>query len=279
MKRAWVLTLAAIFVGVWIPALFLLGRQEEPEGTLPPEPVQTAPADRTEAVQTVPSGDSLDGTMLLQVLMSDGTVEQKPLDDYLAGVILAEMPASFEEEALKAQAVVSRTYTLRQTARNKHDSADICTDPGCCQGWISYEDYCAKAGEAGPDGAQAAAQAVKATDGQVLVYDGGLIDATFFSCSGGRTETAVEVWGSDVPYLQSVDSPGEEAPHIVFTPYLRALAAQLTEGIASPAEKAKRIYDYVTLNVRYHFQPSYFVHESIAENCARTAGETAASWR
>lgn len=213
MKRAWVLTLAAIFVGVWIPALFLLGRQEEPEGTLPPEPVQTAPADRTEAVQTVPSGDSLDGTMLLQVLMSDGTVEQKPLDDYLAGVILAEMPASFGEEALKAQAVVSRTYTLRQTARNKHDSADICTDPGCCQGWISYEDYCAKAGEAGPDGAQAAAQAVKATDGQVLVYDGGLIDATFFSCSGGRTETAVEVWGSDVPYLQSVDSPGEEAPH------------------------------------------------------------------
>ncbi len=64
MKRAWVLTLAAIFVGVWIPALFLLGRQEEPEGPLPPEPVQTAPADRTEAVQTVPSGDSLDGTML-----------------------------------------------------------------------------------------------------------------------------------------------------------------------------------------------------------------------
>ena len=62
----------------------------------------------------------------------------------------------------------------------------------------------------------------------------------------------------------------EQPPHIVFTPYLRALAAQLTEGITSPAEKAKRIYDYVTLNVRYHFQPSYFVHESIAENCARS---------
>lgn len=212
MKRAWVLTLAAIFVGVWIPALFLLGRQEEPEGTLPPEPVQTAPADRTEAVQTVPSGDSLDGTMLLQVLMSDGTVEQKPLDDYLAGVILAEMPASFEEEALKAQAVVSRTYTLRQTARNKHDSADICTDPGCCQGWISYEDYCAKAGEAGPDGAQAAAQAVKATDGQVLVYDGGLIDATFFSCSGGRTETAVEVGAAMCPTCSPWTAPARKRP-------------------------------------------------------------------
>lgn len=86
-------------------------------------------------------------------------------------------------------------------------------DPSCCQGWISYEDYCAKTGDDGPDCAQAAAQAVKATDGLVLVYDGALIDATFFSCSGGRTETAVEVWGSDVPYLQSVESPGEEAPH------------------------------------------------------------------
>ena len=237
MKRAWVLTLAAIFVGVWIPALFLLGRQEEPEGTLPPEPVQTAPADGQRPFRRSPVETVWTERCFLQVLMSDGTVEQKPLDDYLAGVILAEMPASFEEEALKAQAVVSRTYTLRQTARNKHDSADICTDPGCCQGWISYEDYCAKAGEAGPDGAQAAAQAVKATDGQVLVYDGGLIDATFFSCSGGRTETAVEVWGSDVPYLQSVDSPGEEAPHnedtVSFSPQRNFSARILSQNPAA----------------------------------------------
>ena len=213
MKRALVLTLAALFVGLCIPALFLLGQGEHPEGGPPTEPDQTAPEETAGIAQTVPSGDSLDGTLLLQVLLSDGTVEQKPLDDYLAGVILAEMPASFEEEALKAQAVVSRTYTLRQTARKKHADADICTDPSCCQGWISYEDYCAKTGDDGPDCAQAAAQAVKATDGLVLVYDGALIDATFFSCSGGRTETAVEVWGSDVPYLQSVESPGEEAPH------------------------------------------------------------------
>ena len=153
-------------------------------GRAPTEPDQTAPEETAGIAQTVPSGDSLDGTLLLQVLLSDGTVEQKPLDDYLAGVILAEMPASFEEEALKAQAVVSRTYTLRQTARKKHTDADICTDPSCCQGWISYEDYCAKTGDDGPDCAQAAAQAVKATDGLVLVYDGALIDATFFSCSG-----------------------------------------------------------------------------------------------
>ena len=61
----------------------------------------------------------------------------------------------------------------------------------------------------------------------------------------------------------------EQAPHIVFTPYLRALAAQLTEGITDPAEKAKRIYDYVTLNVRYHYQPAYFVQECLPDHCAR----------
>ena len=62
---------------------------------------------------------------------------------------------------------------------------------------------------------------------------------------------------------------GEEAPHIVFTPYLRALAHQLTDGITDPAEKAKRIYDYVTLNVRYHYQPAYFVQECLPDQCAR----------
>ena len=62
----------------------------------------------------------------------------------------------------------------------------------------------------------------------------------------------------------------EQLPHLAFTPYLRALAAQLTAGVTDPAEKAKRIYDYVTLNVHYHFQPPYFVQENITDNCARS---------
>ena len=70
----------------------------------------------------------------------------------------------------------------------------------------------------------------------------------------------------------------EEAPHIVFTPYLRALAAQLTAGVDSPAEKAKRIYDYITLNVHYHYQPAYFVLEDIPTRCAADRRGTAASW-
>ncbi len=62
----------------------------------------------------------------------------------------------------------------------------------------------------------------------------------------------------------------EEAPHIIFTPYLRALAAQLTDGIDSPLERARSIYDFITLNMKYTFMPAYFGLENIAENCARS---------
>lgn len=234
MKRALVLTLAALFVGLCIP-MFLLGRRQAESEPVRPAEETTVPGE-TVLTEPVLTGDSLDGRRLLRVLMEDGTVEEKPLNDYLAGVILAEMPTSFGEEALKAQAVVSRTYTLRHRGQDKHEEADICTDPSCCQGWISYEDYCAKAGDAGPAGAQAAARAVQATDGQVLTYGGELIDATFFSCSGGRTESAVEVWGGDVPYLQAVDSPGEEAPHNADTEVFSK--AEFTERILSQAPEA-----------------------------------------
>lgn len=131
-------------------------------------------------------------------VLEDGACREYSLHDYLIGVLLSEMPASFEPEALKAQAVASRTYALHCS---KHDGADVCTDSGCCQGWTDT------AAEAARDAAEAA---VEATDGLVMTYDGALIDATFFSCSGGATEDAVAVWGCEVPYLRSVPSPGEE---------------------------------------------------------------------
>ena len=107
---------------------------------------------------------------------------------------------------------------------------------------------------------------------RTVCWEADLTENRTFGAEYSYRETAV--YADPLSFTPDAEQPdfytGEEAPHIVFTPYLRALAAQLTEGIASPAEKAKRIYDYVTLNVRYHFQPSYFVHEPIAENCARS---------
>ncbi len=138
----------------------------------------------------------------LQVLMTDGTVCEMPLEEYVLGVVLAEMPASFETEALKAQAVVARTYALRG---KRHENANVCTDHTCCQAYCPPHTY------TGGNGAlQKVQSAVNATVGEVVTYGGKLIEATYFSCSGGKTEDAAAVWGQSVPYLQAVDSPGEE---------------------------------------------------------------------
>ena len=126
------------------------------------------------------------------------------LDAYLQRVVLGEMPVSFQPEALKAQAVAARTYTMKH--RDKHEGR-LCTDSTCCQAFCTEENLAAFSVE----DREKAAAAVGETDGLVLSYDGALIDATFFSCSGGRTEDALAVWGTDVPYLQSVESPGETA--------------------------------------------------------------------
>ena len=134
----------------------------------------------------------------------DGEDRRLRLDDYLTGVLLAELPGSFEAEAAKAQAVASRTYALRAREHPKHGAAAVCTDAACCQAWTEPGTV--------PAAERAWAEAaVRATDGLVLRSQGELIEATFFSCSGGRTEAAAAVWGTDLPYLQAVDSPGEEA--------------------------------------------------------------------
>ena len=169
----------------------------------------------------------------LTVLNRSGNLQQMTMEAYLTGVVLAEMPASFEPEALKAQAVVARTYTRRRMESSKHTAAAVCMDPGCCQSWRSESDYLDSGGR--ERDLQKVRQAVADTDGLVLRYDGKLIDATYFSCSGGSTEDAVAVWGQDVPYLQAVQSPGEEeAPR--FTDSVSFSPVQVAEKLGLTAD-------------------------------------------
>lgn len=200
MKRALGLALAVSVVCIGVG--LVLRRTPQQEGQRRPSavtPSSTVTQPVTQPVQT------MDEALTLQVLMADGTVEAMSLSQYLPGVLLAEMPASFEREARMAQAVVSRTYALHRRSTGKHEGADVCASASCCQAWTDPSGY-------PQESVQGAREAVLETDGLVLVYEGRLIDATFFSSSGGRTEAAVAVWGSDVPYLQAVDSPGEEVP-------------------------------------------------------------------
>ena len=78
----------------------------------------------------------------VKVLHKDtGVIEEKKIDEYVVNVVAAEMPVDFELEALKAQAIVARTYTIYKVTKDKkHNEADICTDSNCCQAWISKED-------------------------------------------------------------------------------------------------------------------------------------------
>ncbi len=148
-------------------------------------------------------------TLPVRIRSKEGSVQEGEMDDYLVGVVLAEMPAYFESEALRAQAVVARTFAGRAyETGGKHGDSSVCVLPECCQGYRSESDYLEQGGREAD--VEKVRQAVLETSGQVLVYGGELIEATYFSCSGGSTEDALTVWGTAVPYLRTVESPGEE---------------------------------------------------------------------
>ena len=163
--------------------------------------------------------------------------EEIPLDTYLYNVVSAEMPANYEKEALKAQAVVARTYTIYQiiNSKGKHEEADICDDSSCCQAWISKEDRFSKWDEnLRESNWSKIVEAVDSTAGKIITYDGKPIDAFFHSNSGGKTELPVNVWGgSDFPYLQSVETSGEDA----YTQYSSDVTLSKTDLLNKLKEK------------------------------------------
>ena len=143
----------------------------------------------------------------LSVRVLHGTeIADTPLEDYLVGVVAAEMPADFEPEALKAQAVAARTYTLYCMRTGRHGGADVCADYRCCQAWKSDAAMREGWGEAYEDKLARIRTAVEATSGEYLCYGGGAVFAAFHSSSAGFTEDCGAIW-SGLPYLVSVSSP------------------------------------------------------------------------
>ena len=150
----------------------------------------------------------------IKLLHTDtGIVEDMDLDTYLYGVVASEMPANFEIEALKAQAVVARTYTIYQIKNGgKHKGvASVCDSTLCCQAWISKENRLARWEEnVREEYWNKITQAVNSTKGKLILYNNEPINALFHSNSGGRTELSINVWGGDLPYFKSVETAGEE---------------------------------------------------------------------
>ncbi|MDD2568304.1 MAG: stage II sporulation protein D [Clostridia bacterium] len=137
--------------------------------------------------------------------------ETVTVEEAVANIVAAEMPVSFEAEALKAQAVAARTYVMSKlkqaegtTPTSHPEGANICDDHKHCQAYDDKEECKAKWGDNYAAYRQKIEAAAAATYGQVVTYNGELISALYHSTCGGQTEKAGDYWSSDVPALQSV---------------------------------------------------------------------------
>lgn len=211
MKQVIATALVLLLMLFLLPSLLVPLPSSEPEEL--PTPVTAAP---TGPLPSTPLTSATDAHTAVQVALEDGSVATLNMDEYLWRVVAAEMPVSFAPEALKAQAVAARTYTVSKMARtvSAHPNAQVCTDITCCQAYINRQQALDNWGERAEEYAAKISQAITDTDGLILTYQGQPIQAVFFSSAAGKTVDAVEVWGSDVPYLTGVTSPeGEEVPN------------------------------------------------------------------
>ena len=212
LLTACAITLAALFPGPQMGQA-MQSPAVSPDGEPSPTP-ETAAPETEDAPLPLTGGDN---ATLLKV-WSEGALEEVTAADYLPGVVAGEMPANFQDEALRAQAVAARTYILYQREHGcaSHPEADVCDDPACCKAWLSEAALRERWGEDYDANMAKISAAVTNTDGLYLTYGGEPIQAVFHSSSAGRTESSANIW-SELPYLVSVDSPesGEDVPDYV----------------------------------------------------------------
>ncbi|MCF8012512.1 MAG: stage II sporulation protein D [Clostridiales bacterium] len=170
------------------------------------------------------TGPEDEGSLKVRLYRNDiDKIEKLSLNEYVAGVVAAEMPAKFPIEALKAQAVAARTYVLKRihaggVVNKLHPGADVSDDPDRAQAWISREKMKERWGVVNYYRYYfKIRQAADATKKMIITYDGKLIDPVYHSACGGRTEDSGEVWKYSIPYLKSVNCPYEADPRPIHT--------------------------------------------------------------
>ncbi len=178
---------------------------------LPEEPI---PDPEPEEVPVLSTGFSVREFQIKNA--STGLIDQVTVEDFVLGAVCSEMPATFHPEALKAQAVSARTWAVyQQRWQEKHpdaalNGADFQSDPLNWRGYVTKEQAKERFGERFEEYWAILSEAAHATKGQVLCLEGEPIAAAYHAISGGTTEAAEYVWGTALPYLQAVDSRGDE---------------------------------------------------------------------
>ena len=234
MKQILLFTLFAVALVFALPLLLI------PPGISAPEPAQT-PAPEQSAAPSPAAGSPQpvrdDGLFL--TLAVDGEVREVTMAEYLPLALAGEMPASFEPEALKAQAVAIRTYALYYRAQRKdaHPDADVCADPGCCAALAKESELRAGWGAHYETYAQKLADAVRDTDGQYLVWEDAPALTVFHASSAERTEAGAAL-GVDKRYLVSVDTPETQARVRNLLSTVEVTAEELAQAVSAVAPSA-----------------------------------------
>ncbi|MFC3886441.1 stage II sporulation protein D [Bacillus songklensis] len=200
-----VVLVSSLFVMILlIPTLLVIPFADKTSGQLGEE-LRTAEA-KTEA----PSGPTVEVAVYRTKTKQ---IEKVPLEDYVLGVVAAEMPAEFELEALKAQSLAARTYIVKQLLSNSDPSvpkgANV-TDTVLHQVYYNEEDLKKVWGRDYEWKIEKVRKAVSETNGKILTYENTPITAAFFSTSNGYTENSEAYWPNSVPYLKSVASPWDK---------------------------------------------------------------------
>ena len=158
-----------------------------------------------------------DSNTIVRIKRSEtGEIDKIPLEEYIVGVISGEMPASFELEALKAQATAARTYVMKKIIDNKDKEYDV-IDTTLNQVYLDTDSLKKRWQDKYNEYINKMKTAVKDTQGQYLTYKSEIIDALYFSTSVGSTENSEEVFVSALPYLRSVDSSWDAEVSPVFS--------------------------------------------------------------
>ncbi|MDD2627694.1 MAG: stage II sporulation protein D [Clostridia bacterium] len=180
-------------------------------------------------------------------ISNTGEVQTIDMDEYLKGVLPSEMPPSYEMEALKAQAVVARTYAYEKMSTNTHEGFDICDNFACCQAYYNKEKISEIWTGRGFDKKtrdkywEKINEAVDSTNNIAVVYSGKFIKAYFHANSGGKTESASEIWGKQkISYLEPVESRGEEE-HSYYKSNESFTAKEIENKINSKSEVKCRV--------------------------------------
>ena len=242
----------ALFI-IIIPMIGFIAREDKPAS----EPEETTVSSMEEAPEKA-YGTDLDGEEFSVLDCTTGQVMTMTMEEYIKGAVLGEMPASYGIEALKAQAVAVHTYAVRRMEQQREDpdpelmGAYISNDSSKYQAYFSPEQAKEFYGDDYEEYDRKAAEAVSAVKDEILVYNGEPIVAAFHSISGGRTESAENIWGVALDYLVPVDSKADESSPLfkseaVFTS--DELYARLTQsdfGITIPDSTDKSDWIEIT---------------------------------